>query len=263
MRSRATSKAYRDALREEAIELIDRVAAEIGGDVPVEVVADTSPPHALHALCEETGAALVGSAPRIVVARPRAAREHRRAAPARLAVPGRDRAARLRQRRASDPHDRGRLRRLRRVRARARSAVELARRVGAELRVMRVFDSTQVGTPALMTGAHYVPVSKEIEAAEGRPRAARRRAAGRRAGAGRVRRRRPRPRAGRLLARGRRAAGRVARLRPGARRPARRHLARAGPRRGLPGHRAAARQLPAVRDERQHALPQQRCRPSS
>ena len=165
MRSRATSKAYRDALREEALELIDRVAAEIGGDVPAEVVADTSPPHALHALCEETGAALVvvGSTHRGRVGRvlPGSTAErllHGSPCPVAIVPHGY----------GSGEHP------IRTIgvgydgsaecELALESAVELARRVGAELRVMRVFDSTQVGTPALMTGPAWVSIGKDMEA---------------------------------------------------------------------------------------------------
>src|SRR5215212_8761353 len=50
LRSRASNEAFREALREDAVDLIDEVAAEAGGDVPTEVVANTSPAHALHTL---------------------------------------------------------------------------------------------------------------------------------------------------------------------------------------------------------------------
>ena len=165
LRTRASNEAFRDALREDALEMIDRVAAEVGGDVPTEVVANISPPHALHTLCEETGAALVvvgsthrgpvgrvlpGSTaerllhgspcPVAIVPRGYGSGEH----PIRTIGVGHD---------GTDESE-----------AALESAVELARRVGATLRVMRVFDSTQVGTPALMTGPSYVPVHKEIEA---------------------------------------------------------------------------------------------------
>ena len=165
MRSRATSRAYRDALREEALELIDRVAAEIGGDVPAEVVADTSPPHALHALCEETGAALVvvGSTHRGRVGRvlPGSTAErllHGSPCPVAI-VPNGYGSGEHPIRTIGVGYDGSA-----ECELALESAVELARRVGAELRVMRVFDSTEVGTPALMTGAGYVSVSKEIEA---------------------------------------------------------------------------------------------------
>ena len=86
-----------------------------------EAIAHTSPPHALHDPQPS------GSAPRSWwSARHGAVRSGRvvpggagRAAPARLAVPGGDRAARVRAGR-SDRDDRGRLRRQRRVRGRAR-----------------------------------------------------------------------------------------------------------------------------------------------
>jgi nucleotide-binding universal stress UspA family protein len=163
--SRASNEAYRDALRVDALELIDRVAAEVGGDVPTEVVANTSPPHALHALCEETDAALVvvGSTHRGRIGRvlPGSTAERLlhgspcpvaivplgyggEAHPIRTIGVGHD---------GSDESE-----------AALESAVELARRMGAELRVMRVFDSTQVGTPALMTGPAWLSMSTDMAA---------------------------------------------------------------------------------------------------
>jgi nucleotide-binding universal stress UspA family protein len=165
-RSRASNEAYRDALRVDALELIDRVAAEVGGDVPTEVVADTSPPHALHTLCEETGAALVvvGSTHRGPVGRvlPGSTAERLlHGSPCAVAIVPHGYSTGEHPMRTIgvgyDGSDECELA--------LASAVELARRVGAELRVMRVFDSTQVGTPALMTGpGYYLPIHKEIEA---------------------------------------------------------------------------------------------------
>jgi nucleotide-binding universal stress UspA family protein len=163
--SRATSKAYREALREEAVELIDRVAAEVGGDVPTEVVADTSPPHALHALCAETGAALVvvGSTDRGPVGRvlPGSTAERLlHGSPCPVAIVPHGYGSREHPIRTigvgHDGSDESEIA--------LGSAVELARRVGAELLVMRVFDPSQVGTPALMIGPGWVPVSTDIEA---------------------------------------------------------------------------------------------------
>jgi len=164
-RSRASNEAYRDALREDALELIDRVAAEVGGDVPTEVVADTSPPHALHTLCEETGAALVvvGSTHRGAVGRvlPGSTAERLlHGSPCPVAIVPRGYAGEEHSIRTigvgHDDSDESA--------AALEAAVELARRVGAEVRVMRVFDSTQVGTPALMTGPAWVSISKDMEA---------------------------------------------------------------------------------------------------
>ena len=53
------------------------------------------------------------------------------------------------------------------------AACTIARRFGADLRVIRVFDATRVGTPALMTGPSYMPdfVDYEAKQREGLERA--------------------------------------------------------------------------------------------
>jgi nucleotide-binding universal stress UspA family protein len=165
IRSRASNEAYRDALREDALELIDRVAAEIGGDVPTEVVANTSPPHALHTLCEETGAALIvlGSTHRGRVGRvlPGSTAERLlHGSPCAVAiVPHGYGSGEHPIRTIGVGHDNSD-----ESEAALAAAIELARHTGAQLRVMRIFDATEVSTPALVSGPGYFPVPKEIEA---------------------------------------------------------------------------------------------------
>ena len=165
VRSRATSRAYRDALRDDAAELIGRAAAEAGGDPATEVVANTSPAHALHALCEETSPALVvvGSTHRGPVGRvlPGSTAErllHGSPCPVAIVPHGY----------AADDH----LMRTIGVgydgseesEAALEAAVQLARRVHAELRVIRAFDASEIGAPAMYTGTAYVPVYRDLEA---------------------------------------------------------------------------------------------------
>ena len=59
--SRATTKAYREYLRSDAQAMLDRVAAGVEGITTSTeaIIADTSPPHALHALAEREDVALV------------------------------------------------------------------------------------------------------------------------------------------------------------------------------------------------------------
>jgi nucleotide-binding universal stress UspA family protein len=145
-----------------ALALADVIGATLR---PATAPPDTSPAYALHALCEETGAALVvvGSTHRGPVGRilPGSTAERLlHGSPCPVAIV---------------PHGYGTGEHPIRTigvgydgsdecEVALASAVELARRVGAELRVMRVFDSTQVGTPALLTGPAWVMFSSDIEA---------------------------------------------------------------------------------------------------
>jgi nucleotide-binding universal stress UspA family protein len=58
--SRAANRTYREYLRSDAQALLDRVAAGVEGiATSTEAIADTSAPHALHAVSERDGVALV------------------------------------------------------------------------------------------------------------------------------------------------------------------------------------------------------------
>jgi nucleotide-binding universal stress UspA family protein len=46
------------------------------------------------------------------------------------------------------------------------SACELARRIGSRVRVIRVFDATRVGTPAVVPWIDYASIHKELEASQ-------------------------------------------------------------------------------------------------
>jgi nucleotide-binding universal stress UspA family protein len=163
IRSRASNEAYREALREDAAAMMDRLA----GDLPAEVVADTSPAHALHALCEETNAALVvvGSTHRGPVGRvlPGSTAErllHGSPCPVAIVPRGYRTGAHVEVRTIGVGYDGSE-----ESEAAVEAAVELARRLGVALKVIRVFDATEVGTPALTTIPTYVvSVHKEIEA---------------------------------------------------------------------------------------------------
>jgi nucleotide-binding universal stress UspA family protein len=163
--SRASNEAYRNALRDDAVAMLDRAAAGVDGHVQTYVVADVSPAHALHRIAEETGAALivVGSTHRGPVGRvlPGSTAErllHGSSCP--VAIVPRD----------YREHD-GAIRTigvgydgLDESEAALDSACELARRLGARLRVIRVFDATRDAAPALVPAIDYVSLQKEIEA---------------------------------------------------------------------------------------------------
>ena len=121
--SRASNREFEEYLRQDSRELLERLR-DAHGDEAVELkpIANTSPAHGLHDArraggCRPDRGRLHAHRPR----RPGAAGEHRRAAPARSALPGRRGAQRLRA--ASGPAARGHrlcLRRLPVVPARAR-----------------------------------------------------------------------------------------------------------------------------------------------
>ena len=159
--SRASNEAFRAALRQDAEAVL---AAADAGDAPCHAVADASPPHALHDLAEEHEASLVvvGSTRRGPVGRvlPGSTAERLlHGAPCPVAiVPGgyseQDRQLSI----IGVGYDGS----AESERALA-SATELARRVGAKLRIIRIFDTGQIGTPALVSGPGYYSVPKETE----------------------------------------------------------------------------------------------------
>jgi nucleotide-binding universal stress UspA family protein len=166
MPSRGAVPAYREIVRADAQALLDRTAASL--DVSVAsteaVVANMSPPHGLHDLAERTGAALlvVGSTRRGPVGRivPGSTGERLlHGSPCPVAIVPRGYAD-------ADP--------IERIgvgydgsdesEAALTAACQVARRFGAALRVIRVFDATRVGTPALMTIPGYVADHENYEA---------------------------------------------------------------------------------------------------
>jgi len=160
--SRMSNATYRDALRADAMALLDRL-----GDAGMakDAVANVSPPHALHELARERDSALivVGSTHRGPIGRvlPGSTGErllHGATCPVAIVPRG------YRTR----PDDE-----IRTIgvgydasdesRAALEAACELARRFGAAIRVIRVFDATEVGTPGLAVGPAYAEVYKEVE----------------------------------------------------------------------------------------------------
>ena len=165
MPSRASNGAYREFLRADTQALLDRAAAATDAAVnATEAIADHSPPHALHELTERIDAALVvvGSTRRGPVGRivPGSTGErllhgspcpvtivprgYAGEGPIRIVGVGYDGSA------ESD--------------AALAAACELARRFGAAVRVIRVFDAGQFAAPALMTLPGYVTADTGREA---------------------------------------------------------------------------------------------------
>jgi nucleotide-binding universal stress UspA family protein len=167
MPSRVYDKEWRETLRDEAQVMLDRAAASAEG-VPVatDALANMSPPHALHSLAEEVGAAMVvvGSTHRGPVGRvlPGSTAERLlHGSPCPVAIVPHGYAARgagpiktvAAAYNGSDESA-----------AAVAAACRMARRFGAALRVIRVFDATHVGAPALMTVPGYVVANPDYEA---------------------------------------------------------------------------------------------------
>jgi nucleotide-binding universal stress UspA family protein len=163
-RSRASNDTFRAALREDAQAVL---AGADAGDAPRHAVADVSPAHALHELAETTDASLVvvGSTHRgpIGCVLPGSTAERLlHGAPCPVAIVPQGYASREHELHVIgvgyDGSEESEIA--------LNTATELARRLDAELRVFRVFDSTQIGTPALMQGPGYISLPKEIEATQ-------------------------------------------------------------------------------------------------
>jgi nucleotide-binding universal stress UspA family protein len=160
--SRMSNLDFRESLRRDAMALLDRLS---DAGTAKEAVASLSPPHALHELADARDSALVvvGSTNRGPIGRvlpgstgerllhgatcpvalvPRGYRTHLDDGIRTIGV-GYD---------ASDES-----------RSALDAACELARRLGASIRVIRVFDATEVGTPGLVAGPAYAEVHKEVE----------------------------------------------------------------------------------------------------
>ena len=168
MPSRATTKAYREYLRSDAQALLDRVAAGVEG-IPTSteaIIADTSPPRALHALAEREDVALVvvgsthhGPAGRVVPGSTGERLLHGSPCPVAIVPRGYADAGPIRTVGVGyDGSDESK--------AALAAAYQLARRFDAGLRVIRVFDATYVGTPALMTVPGHEHVHEDYEASQ-------------------------------------------------------------------------------------------------
>jgi nucleotide-binding universal stress UspA family protein len=159
--TRASNEAFRDALRADAEALLAGVEAD---DAPRHAVAGVSPAHALHELASEHGSSLVvvGSTHRGPIGRVMPGSTGERllhGSPCPVAIVPRGYGATERPLRAIGVGYDG----SEEAEAALASATEIARRVGATVRVIRVFDSTEIGTPALMSGPSYVAVHKDVE----------------------------------------------------------------------------------------------------
>ena len=162
--SRVSSVAYRDELESRAESLLDLTA--VATDAPVAglvAIAHTSPPHALHDLSVQTGAALVvvGSTHRGPVGRvvPGSTGErllHGSPCPVAIVPSGYRDAGPIRSIGvAYDGSDESE--------AALVAACELARRFDAALRVIRVYDASRVDSPALMGVPGYTDVHEDYE----------------------------------------------------------------------------------------------------
>jgi nucleotide-binding universal stress UspA family protein len=150
--SRAANRTYREYLRSDAQALLDRVAAGVEGiATSTEAIADTSAPHALHAVSERDGVALVvvgsthhGPAGRVVPGSTGERLLHGSPCPVAVVPRGYADAGPIRTVGVGyDGSDESE--------AALAVAYRVARHVDADLRVIRIFDATLVGTPALMT----------------------------------------------------------------------------------------------------------------
>jgi nucleotide-binding universal stress UspA family protein len=164
--SRVASHEFGAFLRDEAQSVLDRRAASLGDDaVPTHAIADHSPARALHGLAEHIGAAVivVGSTHRGVIGRvlPGSTGERlMHGSPCPVAIAPRGYAA---QGSAPigivgvgyDTSDESE--------AALRAACRVARSFNAHLRVIRVFDATRVGTPALMTFPGWEAYNQDYE----------------------------------------------------------------------------------------------------
>ena len=149
--SRAVNDEFEDYLRQDSDELLERLRSAHGDEtVEIKAIPNPSSAHGLHELAEKSDAGLIvvgsthtGRAGRVT------ARQHRRAAAARLAVPGRGRPEGLRARpsgasRASsaaattDPDSAHRA---------LQTAHRLAAATGARLRVIRAFQPLAYDAP--------------------------------------------------------------------------------------------------------------------
>jgi nucleotide-binding universal stress UspA family protein len=253
IRGRATSLAYREALREESQAMLVAVRDRYGLDASTRPIAGTSPARALHELAEHDGAALVvvgsshvGRARRVlpgstgerllhgspcaVAVVPNGYRETEHGAPRRIGVgiDGTEVAADA-----------------------LRGAAELARSLGAELEVIWAF----APKVAPVDEQFLADVEREWRARVNETLKAVPPAAGR---GPRVRRGRPGGRARRALTRARPARDRLARLRSAALGAAGRRLRSRHPRRGVPRHRGAARRPGPARGAPRHVRGQPR-----
>jgi nucleotide-binding universal stress UspA family protein len=164
--SRASNETFRRVLEQDALELLRATADTVDGVSGTDAIADPSAPHALHSLAEAVGAALlvVGSTHRGAVGRvvPGSTGErllHGSPCPVAIVPRGYAKADSIRS--IGVGYDGSK-----ESEAALQAGCELARHCGATLRVIRVFDATQVGSPALMTMPGWDSMRDETEATQ-------------------------------------------------------------------------------------------------
>ena len=163
--SRASNHAYREFLRQDCQAALDKAAATVEGvETVTNAIADTSPPHALHDVAERAGAALavVGSTRRGPVGRvvPGSTGERLlHGSPCPVAIVPRGFADGGPIRTVGVGYDGSE-----ESEVALAAACQVARRFGAGLRVIRVFDATRFGAPALMTIPGEVTYHEDYEA---------------------------------------------------------------------------------------------------
>jgi nucleotide-binding universal stress UspA family protein len=160
--SRVASHEFGAFLRDEAQSVLDRRAASLG-TVPTHTIADHSPARALHQLAERIGAALivVGSTHRGAIGRvlPGSTGERlMHGSPCPVAIAPRGYAAEGPIAVVGVGYDASD-----EAEAALWAACRVARAFNAHLRVIRVFDATRVGTPALMTLPGYEAYNQDYE----------------------------------------------------------------------------------------------------
>jgi nucleotide-binding universal stress UspA family protein len=163
---RGANRTYREYLRADAQELLDRVAGGVEGiTTSTEAIPDPSPPRALHAVSEREGVALVvvgstrrGPAGRVVPGSTGERLLHGSPCPVAVVPRGYADAGPIETVGVGyDGSDESE--------AALAAAYQVARRFDAGLRVIRIFDASAVATPALMTvPGPYGNVHEDYEA---------------------------------------------------------------------------------------------------
>jgi nucleotide-binding universal stress UspA family protein len=161
---RSNSEAFRRYLEQDALELLRSTAKSVGVVSGTDAIADPSAPHALHSLAEATDAALlvVGSSHRGAVGRvvPGSTGERLlHGSPCPVAIVSRGYAKTDTISTIGVGYDGSD-----ESKAALEAACQLARHCGASLRVIRVFDATRVGAPALMTMPGWDSMRDDSEA---------------------------------------------------------------------------------------------------
>jgi nucleotide-binding universal stress UspA family protein len=166
--SRSSSEAFRRYLEQDALELLRSAAESVDGVTGTDAIADPSAPHALHKLAETVDAAMVvvgsthrGAAGRVVPGSTGERLLHGSPCPVAIVPRGYATADAIRSIGVGyDGSDESK--------AALDAGYELARHCGASLRVVRVFDATHIGTPALMTMPGWDSMRDDTEATQRR-----------------------------------------------------------------------------------------------